>query len=175
VIAAVLALFSAWCGIEWHLAFIPAVLFVASSAILYFLATQPVIEVGESYLSVGEETIRWNEVERIEATGWTSPLVLRVGLRGGRRLYLIHPGDVASSERLLRQVRQMAREAHIEGLLAAPGGAGGVAPLPGASALKPPRYRLLRPEDEQEVERLYQRLKTVGRLDSKAASDDRGE
>ena len=31
----------------------------------------------------------------------------------------------------------------------------------------PPRYRILRPEDEAEVERLYQRLKTVGNLDQK--------
>ena len=30
-----------------------------------------------------------------------------------------------------------------------------------------PRYRILRPEDEAEVERLYQRLKTVGNLDQK--------
>ena len=32
--------------------------------------------------------------------------------------------------------------------------------------------RLLRPEDEAEVEMLYQRLKTVGRLDSKSFPDE---
>jgi hypothetical protein len=36
----------------------------------------------------------------------------------------------------------------------------------------PYRYPLLRPEDEAEVERLYQRLKTVGRLDSKSSTDE---
>ena len=36
----------------------------------------------------------------------------------------------------------------------------------------PYRYPLLRPEDEAEVERLYQRLKTVGRLDSMSSTDE---
>ena len=36
----------------------------------------------------------------------------------------------------------------------------------------PPRYRILKPEDEAEVERLYQRLKTVGHLDRKKNSTD---
>jgi hypothetical protein len=33
--------------------------------------------------------------------------------------------------------------------------------------IPPPRYPLLRPEDEDEVERMFQRLKSVGRLDEK--------
>ena len=37
----------------------------------------------------------------------------------------------------------------------------------------PPRYRVLRPEDEAEVERLYQRLKTVGNLDQKNSTDEK--
>jgi len=36
----------------------------------------------------------------------------------------------------------------------------------------PVHYPLLRPEDEAEVERLYQRLKAVGRLDSRSSSDE---
>ena len=36
----------------------------------------------------------------------------------------------------------------------------------------PPPCRLLRPEDEAEVERLYLLLKTVGRLDSKSSADE---
>jgi hypothetical protein len=37
--------------------------------------------------------------------------------------------------------------------------------------LPSPRYQLLRPEDEAEVERLFQRLKTVGHLDPKASDE----
>jgi hemerythrin superfamily protein len=36
-----------------------------------------------------------------------------------------------------------------------------------------PRYRILLPEDEAEVERLYQRLKSVGNLDQKNSTDEK--
>ena len=39
--------------------------------------------------------------------------------------------------------------------------------------LSSPRYRLLLPEDEAEVERLYQLLKTVGHLDPKNTGDEK--
>ncbi|MCC7175849.1 MAG: hypothetical protein IT159_11695 [Bryobacterales bacterium] len=42
---------------------------------------------------------------------------------------------------------------------------------PGCDEPKAIRYPLLRAEDEEEVERLYQKLKTVGRLDSTNSSD----
>ena len=47
-----------------------------------------------------------------------------------------------------------------------------LAPVVEAAQTLPPRYRLLRPEDEAEVERLYQRLKTVGNLDQKNSADE---
>jgi hypothetical protein len=36
-----------------------------------------------------------------------------------------------------------------------------------------PRYRVLRPEDEEEVERLYFLLKTVGHIDPRNSNDER--
>jgi hypothetical protein len=39
--------------------------------------------------------------------------------------------------------------------------------------LESPKYQLLRTEDEEEVERLYQRLKTVGHLDPKNHQDEK--
>ena len=36
----------------------------------------------------------------------------------------------------------------------------------------PVRYRLLCPEDEEEVERMFQRLKSVGHLESKDAQEE---
>jgi hypothetical protein len=38
-------------------------------------------------------------------------------------------------------------------------------PAPERVALPSPKYQILLPEDEADVERLYQRLKAVGRLD----------
>ena len=46
-------------------------------------------------------------------------------------------------------------------------------PGPDRRQLPPPRYRLLRPDDEAEVEKLYQRLKTVGHLDQKKTTDEK--
>ncbi len=42
-----------------------------------------------------------------------------------------------------------------------------------ASRQVKPTYRLLREEDEAEVERLYHRLKKVGRLDSTNSNDEK--
>ena len=39
--------------------------------------------------------------------------------------------------------------------------------------LDAPRYRVLRPEDEEEVERLYFLLKTVGHIDPRNSGDER--
>ena len=39
--------------------------------------------------------------------------------------------------------------------------------------LAPPRYPLLLPDDEAEVERMFQRLKSVGHLDQKTSSEDK--
>ena len=173
LVAAGLALFSSWCGLDWPLAFLPAAVFVLFSVTLYYLATRPAIEVAESYLSIGKETIRWGEVERIDSTVWTSPLVLQLGLRDGRSVRLIYPGDIESASRLIRQMRRLAREAVIDGVPYRQYW-GEVVPFRAeAQKLPVPRYRLMLPEDEAEVERLYQRLKSVGNLDPRSSADDR--
>jgi hypothetical protein len=74
---------------------------------------------------------------------------------------------------LLRHLRRFASDALIDGIpyrqywgeLLAPGSERKQVPTT--------RYRILRPEDEAEVERLYQRLKTVGNLDQKNSSDEK--
>ena len=172
LVAAGLALFSTWCGLQWPLAFLPAGVFVLFAAILYYLGTRPAIEIGESYLSIGKETIRWGELERIDSTVWTSPLVLQLVLRDGRAFRLIYPGDVESASRLIRQVRRLAREAVIDGVPYRQYWGEMVPFRADAQKLAVPRYRLMRPEDEQEVERLYQRLKTVGHLDPRSTAGD---
>jgi hypothetical protein len=35
----------------------------------------------------------------------------------------------------------------------------------------PPRYPLLRPEDEDEVEKMFQKLKSVGRIDGRSSDE----
>jgi hypothetical protein len=87
---------------------------------------------------------------------------------------LTYPGDLDSCNSLLRHLRRLSRDALIDGIpyrqywgeVLAPGGER----KPQSSL---PRYRILRPEDEAEVERLYQRLKTVGNLDQKNSTDEK--
>lgn len=168
-IALGLAAFSAWCGFRWTPAFIPTALFVLSSALLLFLALRPPIEICETHLKIGKLIVPWAQVHNLDRTGWISPLILHITLADGRRLLLIYPGDLDSAHSLLRCLRRYAREALIDGIP--------YRQFWGETAerrqLPSPRYPLLRPDDEEEVERLFQRLKTVGHLDPKNSSDEK--
>jgi hypothetical protein len=165
------AALSAAVGVIWPLAWVPAVLFVGSAGVLGWLAFRPPIEIHETHLSVGGRLIPWSDIRRLDTTGWLSPLVLRLALFDDRIVRVIYPGDPDSAGRLLREMRRLARHALIDGV-----------PYHrfwGEAAVGPPRkppaslrQPVLRPEDEAEVERLYQRLKAVGHLDSKSSPDD---
>jgi hypothetical protein len=144
---------------------------VTTCALLLAMFFRPAIEVHEGYFSVGKRVVPWMDVRRLDLlrfdrVGSISPLILRVTLFDDSRFTLIYPGELEDCSGLLRNLRRLSRDALIDGIpyrqywgevLAA----GGRPPQPG------PRYRILRPEDEAEVERLYQRLKSVGHLDKK--------
>ena len=171
VAAFALAVFAGWCGWNWKPAFIPAALFLISSTVLAFLATRPAIVIRDGSWSVGEENFLWSEVERLDTTGWAIPLILRITLRDDRIVHLIYPGDPENAARLLCQMRRLARGAWIEGIPYKQYWGEGPVPAEEARAGARPKYRVLCPEDEAEVERLYQRLKTAGRLE--ASSEER--
>ncbi|PWU00701.1 MAG: hypothetical protein C5B51_24605 [Terriglobia bacterium] len=166
IAAVVLAGFSAWLGWGWAPAFIPAGLSLLTAAGLFVMAFHPAIEIHDGYLSIGKRRIPWMDIRRLDRTGWISPLILRVTLYDDSRFMLIYPGDLDSCNGLLRHLRRLSSDALIDGIpyrqywgeLLAPG-------VERKQVAPPQRYRVLRPEDEAEVERLYQRLKTVGNLD----------
>jgi hypothetical protein len=85
---------------------------------------------------------------------------------------LRYPGDPESANSLLRHLRRSAREALIDGIPYRQFWGEPVRRCSEARALPSPQYRLLRPEDEAEVERLYQRLKTVRHLDPDNSTDE---
>ena len=107
----------------------------------------------------------------MDRTGWDYPLLVRLTLFDDSRVLVIYAGNRDSCQALLRHLRRASRDALIDGIpyrqywgemLSAPGGAkGGGGP------------RLLRTEDEAEVERLYHRLKTVSNLDQKTSPDEK--
>lgn len=170
LVAVVLAVFSGWVAMQWAPAWIASVLFVGSAMILLLLALQPAVEVYEHHLALGKRIIQWNEIRRLDRTSWISPLVIQLTLTGERRVTLVYPGDIDSGKSLLRHLRRCARNALIDGI-AYKQFWGEALPSQERRSLPSPRYRLLRPEDEAEVERLFQRLKTVGHLDK--SSDEK--
>ena len=151
---------------------ITALLFSISGALLYYLWTRPAIEVNNNGLTVGNKTIRWHEIGEVETTGWHSPLVVRLTLHDGRKMRLIHPGDVRSSERLLQRIRRNSREAMIDGEPYREFW-GETAPIRALEQLLPiKRPRLLREEDEHEVEELFRQLREIRQADHTASSDE---
>ena len=174
IVAFALAAFSGWLGLGWTPGFIPCALFLLSGGVLIYMAYRPAIELHPHHLSVGPRTIHWLDIRRVDRTGWVSPLIVHITLFDDSRILVIYPGNLDSCQTLLRHLRRASRDALIDGvpyrqywgemLASAQDGKG-------QSVV--PRYRLLRNEDEAEVERLYQRLKTVGHLDQKTSSDEK--
>lgn len=163
----------AWFAATVALAYLPSALFLMTAVFLFVMALRPAIEIHEGYLSIGKRIVPWMDIRRLDRTGWISPLIVRITLFDDSRLVLVYPGDLDSCNSLLRHLRRLSRDALIDGIpyrqywgeLLASGGERKQAP--------PPRYRILRPEDEAEVERLYQRLKAVGHLDQKNSTDEK--
>jgi hypothetical protein len=154
---------ASWSPASWSPAWIAAVFFALPAAILLAVACRPAIEIHETHLRIGRRDIPWSRIARLDQTGWNVPLAVYLTVKDEGRLLVIYPGDFDSSASLLRYLRRYAREALLDGI-----------PYrqfwgePAANERKQlplPRYPLLRPEDEEEVERMFQRLKTVGHLE----------
>ena len=172
IVALALAIFSGWLGLGWAPVYVPAFIFLVLSTVLLALALRPPVEIHEAYLTVGKRMVPWMDIRRLDRTGWLSPLIVRLTLYDDTRITIVYPGDLDACRGLLRTLRRMCRDALIDGIpyrqywgemMTASGKHKSIAPAP--------RYRLLLPEDEAEVERLYQRLKSVGHIDPKSLDD----
>jgi hypothetical protein len=163
--------FCGWVSLTWPLAWIAVGLFLATAAIVLFLAVRPPVEIYESHLKVGGRAIPWMQIRRLDNSS-RLPLIVRLTLADKTRILLVYPGDPDSSTGLLRHLRRFSREALIDGVPYRQfwGESQAVAP---ERKQAPPRYPLLLPDDEAEVERLLQRLKSVGHLDSRTSSEDK--
>ena len=180
------ALFSAWDALRWGPSWIAAGLFAVSALVLAAVTIRPAIEVYETHLAIGRRVIPWRDIRRVDQTGWNTPLVVVLTLYDRQRIHLLYSGDLDSSNSLLRHLRRFSREALLDGVpyrefwgeLATV--AQNSEPAKKSSsdsgdadrdASAPLRYPVLRSEDEEEVERLFQRLKSVGHLESKSSDE----
>jgi hypothetical protein len=99
--------------------------------------------------------------------------MVRLTLSDKTRILMVFPSDPHSSSNLLRQLRRHAREALIDGVPYRQFWGEPVNAAPSRKALQAPRYPLLLPDDEAEVERMFQRLKSVGHFDQKTSPEDK--
>src|SRR6266702_3758674 len=142
IVALALAGFSGWLGLSWNPAFVPALLLA--------LAFRPAIKVYDAHLEIGKKIIPWQDVRRVDRTGWISPLVVKLALYDDETITLVYPGEVDCCKHLLRTLRQMANNAMIDGVPYRQYW-GELLGASEARQLSAPRYRVLRPEDEEEV------------------------
>ena len=173
LVAAALAVVSAVFATEWVIALVGAILFLLSAVAVMLLAFRPTIEIQEQYLVVGRRAIPWMDVRRVDRTGWISPLAVFVTLVNDERILIVYPGDLDASNSLLRHMRRNSREALIDGIPWIQFWGEAIPAPVEKKEPAPAKYQLLRAEDEAEVERLLQVLKTVGHLDSRQPSDEK--
>jgi hypothetical protein len=170
-VALAIASFSAWVALDWPFAWVAVVLALTSAALVFLIAFGPAIEIYDSHLKLGDRRIPWAQVRRLDSQ-LALPLVVRLTLADKRRVFLVHAGDSHSSHTLLKQLRRYSREALIEGIPHRQFWGEIPDPAPERKQLPPPRPLLL-PDDEAEIERLFQRLKTVGHIDVKSPSQEK--
>ncbi len=171
---AVLALtgFSFWFALVWPLYWIVTALCLSIATVLLFLASRPAVEIYESHLKIGPQAIPWRHVRRLDRSA-NLPLMVRLTLADKTRILVIYPGDPNSSGGLLRSLRRHSREALIDGVPYRQFWGEASINTVAKKQLPPPRYPLLLPDDEADVERMFQRLKSVGHLDPKTSSEDK--
>ena len=173
--ALALGLFSGWVGFRyWAPAYLPASLFALTAILLLGLGFLPAVEIQDSVLRAGKRIIPWTDIRRLDGTGWLSPLIVRLTLYDDSRFTLIYPGDLDSCKALIRSLRRMSREALIDGVpYRQYWGELLVASADRSQLNTAPRARFLRPEDEADIERIYQRLRQERHLDPKNSGDEK--
>ena len=154
------------CGIRAPLAFIPGFLCIVTGIGLCWLANRPPIRISAMQFNVGERAIAWREVREINSR-FTSPLILDLKLTNSRRKLLIFPGEPEQIARLMYQLRKNSYLATFDGVAYRDYWLWTSVTDSNReeNGLEPP-VRMLSSEDEQEIERMFQKLKAVGRFDS---------
>jgi hypothetical protein len=163
------ALICAACGVRAPFAFIPALLCGVTSVLLFWLFARPRISIGENQFSIGDRSIAWREVKEINSTRLISPLLLRIKLTNGRKCLMLFPGQPDRISKLRYQLRRNSTFATFDGVSYKDYWTwSSMGMLQGADPALDQPVRMISHDDEEEIERLYRQLKSVGRLDSHA-------
>ena len=152
-------------GLEFRLAFIPAAISGIAAGVMFWLGSRPSIRISATQFNVGERAIAWREVREINS-GIGSPLLIRIKLTNARQKLVVFPGSTERIARLMYQLRRHSYLATFDGVAYRDFWTWSTLSdsTQGQPVLKQP-VRMLSAEDEDEIERMFQKLKTVGRLD----------
>jgi hypothetical protein len=153
-----------------------------SALLLLWLSSRPAIQVGEMQFNIGERAIAWREVKEVNRVRLLSPLILRIKLTNSRKKILIYPGEVGRVEQLVHLLRKNSHLATFDGVAYRDywtwSSMAGLHSRKAAGALPPGQkqtqkplldhpVRMLTTDEEDEIERMYQKLKAVGSLDTR--------
>jgi len=127
-----------------------------------WLFSRPRFEINESHLVAGKDAIAWVDIRRVDQTAWVSPLVVYLTLVQGVRVRVFYPGHTRQCRLLLRLIQQRCSRALINGVPHSR--IFGEPPRPEPTVVAPPRPRFLSDQDESDVERMFQILKSAGRF-----------
>ena len=162
------------CGFRAPLAFIPGLLCALTTGVLFWLSKRPAIRIGDTQFNIGERAIAWREVREINSSRFLSPLVLKLKLTNSRRKTLVFPGEPERIARLMFQLRKNSSMATFDGVAHRDYWTwNGIRELSGDNSISDQPVRMLSQTDEEEIERMYQKLKSVGRLDSRNADSSK--
>src|SRR5579883_3432966 len=167
---------SVLCGFRAPLALIPGFLCGATALVVFWLAARPPIRIAETQFNVGERAVAWREVRELNSSRFLSPLILKIRLTNNRKLLLIYPGEPERIEQLLFHLRKHSEMATFDGV--AHRDYWTWLNLNGSKSENPvleQPVRMISAEEEDEIGRIYQKLKTVGRLDSRVESSNSSE
>jgi len=170
LVALVLTGVSASLSSRLWFAWLAAALFFVSSLFCFCLAALPSIDIEERFLRIHKIRIAWSEIRSVDQV-LSPPLIVRLTLADKSQVLVFYAGNRESRKSLLRTLQRFSREALIEGQSYREFW-GETPASPERKRSAPNRYPLLLAEDEAEVERLFQLLKTVGHLDPKNSPDE---
>ena len=157
-------------GLRSPFAFIPGGLFTLTSLLLFWLGSRPHITVAETQFCLGTRAIAWREVKEINSGRLISPLILRLILTNSRKKTLIFPGSPERIRKLLYQLRKNATLATFDGVSYKDYWTWSSMGMPKGDNSSDQPVRMISHDDEEEIERLYRQLKSVGHFDSRSDS-----
>ena len=172
VVALALSAFSAWLSLRSPLCWIATGLSLITAMVVLYMASRPAVEIYETHIKIGRTSIPWKQIRRLDRSA-TTPLMVRLTLADKSHCLIVFPGDPESSSGLLRNLRRYSREALIDGVPYRQFWGEAITASAARKQLASPRPQLLLPEDEAEVERLFQKLKSGSHLDQTASSEDK--